>query len=291
MNTLIIFAYIWLPGPLIFYMWVSLPGLMSIWSPDWSPPDQQRWHEQRTVQKRPGADTPFFILKDVLETPHWTVYSIIVLAWTAILFRHRHDQQQLKFTLFNTIVAVMLVMRCLGCFSGTLHLDDLADHKIIAHLPTNASSAFKGFLLHQMFSFEAWGRTWLGNIDELPDQSLWAAEPRWPLERDRKELNIPWRDIFLRLAHYHVIDGVLHVGWLRFGWAFDEGRPYTQYMNNEEVVVAVFWVLMAGWTCLKCRMRMTARTDQDVEEGCVEEGCVEEMELDVSTMSAVSISQ
>lgn len=69
MNTPIILAYIWLPGAVVFMTWIGIPGSWSVWSPDWSPSDQQRWHDHRAKDEHPGALTPCVILKDVVETP------------------------------------------------------------------------------------------------------------------------------------------------------------------------------------------------------------------------------
>lgn len=196
----------------------------------------------------------------------------MLLIGIAYILHHRHDKAQLKSSLFNVILAVMLAMRSLGSFSGMLHAEDFQD-TIAMVIPSNACSGFKGMLLHIVFSLETWGRTWLGKFDESPEQSTWADEPRRPLEADRKELNIPWRDALLRVAYYHLLDGFLHVAWLRFGcgWGYDEGRPFTQYMNNEEVVVVVFWVLMMGWTYLRYRWRRETALEQDLEKGFVDE--------------------
>jgi hypothetical protein len=80
MNTLIILAYIWLPGALVFTTWISIPGYLSVWSPDWSPTDKQRWDDRRARDEHPGALAPRIILKDVVETTHWRIYAIILLA-------------------------------------------------------------------------------------------------------------------------------------------------------------------------------------------------------------------
>ena len=143
MNTLIILACIWLPGALVFWAWTTIPSYLTVWSPDWSPTDQQRWQDWRASEEHPGASTPCIILKDVVETPNWTLYFLILLVWTANILLHRNDKVQLKSSFFNTIVAVMLALRCLGCFSGTIHAEDYQE-SISMLIPINANCGFKG---------------------------------------------------------------------------------------------------------------------------------------------------
>lgn len=93
-----------------------------------------------------------------------------------------------------------------------------------------------------------------------------------PFESDRVALNIPWRDNFVRLAYYHVIDSILHVFCLRFFWSFDGRRPYTSYMNNEEIVTVLFVVLMVVWM----RIQFRTREIKDMREG---PGVIEKLEV------------
>jgi hypothetical protein len=46
-------------------------------------------------------------------------------------------------------------------------------------------------------------------------------------------------------------------------------------VNNEEVVVVVFWVLMMVWTYMKYRWRREASLEKDLEEGIGDEQEVE----------------
>jgi hypothetical protein len=42
---------------------------------------------------------------------------------------------------------------------------------------------------------------------------------------------------------------------LRFWWVFEEGRLYTNHVYNQEVIMVVFVVLMAGWRWITLRTR------------------------------------
>jgi hypothetical protein len=100
MDQYITIAFLWLPG---FLTWTcilfAIPGLMSQWSLDWTPKDQERWRKLRENPDHPAAAIPTFIMKDTLETPYLTAYAIALLCF-AILVRNRRSTSQLESILF-----------------------------------------------------------------------------------------------------------------------------------------------------------------------------------------------
>jgi hypothetical protein len=99
-----------------------------------------------------------------------------------------------------------------------------------------------------------WSRTFLGHYGVV-DQALWSQTRMKPLESERVAVNVSWRDSFVRLAYYHVVDSMLHIFCLRYFWSFDDGRPYTTCVNNEEIVPVLFVVLITVSTWARFLIR------------------------------------
>jgi hypothetical protein len=72
----------------------------------------------------------------------------------------------------------------------------------------------------------------------------------------------------LRMAYYHIIDNTLHLVWLRYFWPFGKGQPYTEYVNNSELLHLSLLFLVIAWTCIRAR-EMHLMKEKDLEKGPV----------------------
>ena len=232
------------------------------------PRDQEWWRELRVVRHSALTDIPTFVLKDVLERPHWHFTIAAILACLLIIVRSRHSSADVRNIMFWLIFNVLLAVRCLGTFSGTIHFGSLFD----MILPTNAASPFKGLFLQFVLGLPIWNGLFVSRYHEsvkdfINNSSNSSRITTARILRIRRpEFETPWRDTVVRLAYYHTLDSTLHVLILRYFWAFGEGQPYTKYINNEEVLAVVLTILMAGWTWIKVRAHEAER-HMAIEEG------------------------
>ncbi|CAI9634531.1 unnamed protein product [Alternaria burnsii] len=85
---------------------------------------------------------------------------------------------------------------------------------------------------------------------------------------DRKP--VFWRDTMIRLAFYHVLDNTVVVLQLRFFYSYDEGAPYTTYVNNSEIASSVLIIQVCIWKFFRMRERYVAwlQKEKAVIEEC-----------------------
>lgn len=70
-------------------------------------------------------------------------------------------------------------------------------------------------------------------------------------DEKKEKRQVGFRDAMIRLAYYHVVDNTLHVIWLRYFWPYGEGRPYTDYTNNSEILNILLVLEVMAWTGYK----------------------------------------
>jgi hypothetical protein len=122
------------------------------------------------------------------------------------------------------------------------------DGGIALKFPANATSHMKGAYLMWMIEWAIWNRTYLSTHVDAP--TSYTILPTTESEKDEKapeNRHIPWRDAVIRLAYYHILDNLIHVIYLRHYWPFDDGKPYTAYINNSEILTVVLAVQMVAW--------------------------------------------
>jgi hypothetical protein len=272
MDTLITTAFIWLPGAFVFLSSNSF-GSMHRWSLDWQPADQKWWDHLRNDLHHGQPAVPTFILKDEVEMPRLWCYSLMICVICAL---SPCSKRPSKSTLFWMLFTTMLVLRCLAVVAGTIHFDRGKWYQFWMLVPVGASSSTKGLLLHWVVNLSMWKRTFLGTYSDGPSSDD-AGKPFYYNSTIRVEPPVPWRDVIVRLAYYHVIDNAIHVLLLRHGYEFGDGLPYTDYVNNSEILTVVLAVQMGAWSVMKMRARdrMGMGGEIRLEEGVVFEKDVE----------------
>jgi hypothetical protein len=307
MNTLITLATIWLPGPLTFLLYDQLSIRMPDYTQDWTPTDQAWRHELHLSRHYPGAAMPTLIMKDEVETPRAWMYIVLLIFCLGAIARSQKNMGRLKEMVFWVIFAVLMVVRCLGSFSGTLHI---TTNHLGLLFPTNATSVFKGLFIQWVLSLQMWDRISFAGYEDIvalptTDSDWRDDELQDPITddvdyvHDRKpsgkkltllthfcislhspllsghpsashpsspELDVSWHTNLIRLSYYHVIDSTLHVLCVRYCWASGQGAPYTDYVNNEEILTVLLAVLMAIWRVVKMRLQSEKETGAEVDD-------------------------
>lgn len=106
-------------------------------------------------QEHPGPDPshPAFTLRNKLETPHIPYYILALFSGPSS--SSTSDATSLKTTLFWTLFTILLVLRCLSVFLGTLHFEDRPEVELFQ--PCFASSVSKGGWLMVVLDLLPWG--------------------------------------------------------------------------------------------------------------------------------------
>jgi hypothetical protein len=288
MDTFLTAAIIWLPPTFVFIASNSRAlGSRKQWSLDWQPADQKWWHHMRNDLHYSGAAEPAFILKDEIETPRPLAYLSLFLVCATVLLWQRKSLRGLKTAVFWTLFATLTAMRCLSVFSGTLHFNRGEYWSLFWMVfPLSASCPTKGLFLHWLVTLGAWKDLRLGWYAEVPPRPEASA----PADQDAPEVSkdadgetteppVTWRDAVMRLCWYHVIDNAVHVFWLRYGYEFGDGAPYTAYVNNSEILTMLLVLQLGAWTWVQVRMReeVALEAEEKMEEG----GCEKEKLVDL----------
>jgi hypothetical protein len=229
------------------------------------PQDQKHWQKLRLLDpNRP--ETPHFIWKDVLETPQALAYaSSLLFVWLAIA-PVLHDIARLKKRLFWIMFCALSVIRFLSSASGSIKY-----YTQLQTLPWDSGSPVKVWWLWRMLNLSHWDWRFLqviGTCDEMAAPEIATTD-----EKDEKIKTTPTRpscrDAIVRLAYYHIVDNAVHVVWLRFFWPHNDGKPFTEYISNSEILTVVLTVLMLGWTWVRVQMRawMEMESVIGMEEG------------------------
>ncbi|CAA9956874.1 hypothetical protein PTMSG1_00482 [Pyrenophora teres f. maculata] len=71
---------------------------------------------------------------------------------------------------------------------------------------------------------------------------------------------LPWRDIAIRLAYYHVIDNTIHVLWFRY---FNTDAPYKTHLNNLEILTMVLFTTLVIYIYARMRTHVYFSDDDD----------------------------
>lgn len=171
---------------------------------------------------------PRFILKDVLETPQPLYYALLALL---VVTRLRKDAARPTTLLFSLLLIVLSILRFLSSASETI----LYYPPELQLLPWDSASPLKILLLYWVGYTPLWDRCCLGRYRN----NIACSTPK-----------VSWRGAVIRLAYHHVIDKA-YVVWLRFLWTVDDGKPFTQYVNNSEILMGVLAGLMVAWSLLR----------------------------------------
>ncbi|KAH7074098.1 hypothetical protein FB567DRAFT_453342 [Paraphoma chrysanthemicola] len=211
--------------------------------------------------------TPDFIWKDVLETPQLLLYaSFLVFVWLCI-GSVLHDIARLKNRLFWIVFCTLSVIRFLSTASGSIHYYT----ELQLWLPWDSGSFFKAWWLWEMLILSHWDWKFLEIIGRFDEKT--AHEVAETTDKTTKTKITPtrptWRDAIVRLAYYHIFDNAAHVVWLRFFWPHNDGKPFTEYISNSEILTVILTGLMVAWTWVQVQMRDWKETEGVVE---MEEG-------------------
>ncbi|KAJ8107833.1 hypothetical protein OPT61_g8590 [Boeremia exigua] len=246
-------AYLVFPGTLIFiftiWKWPHKPSCCEKPYLD-LPPSNPLQRQEICTLNPPTPILPIFVLKAVLESPRVPIYALFLGLTLLSVYRVRRNTASLKALHFRLILGLLSVVRLLSSASGFSEIYD-TDWQM---LPWDSASPHKVVFLNWIINLRHWNPYYLGRYSNVAPADR-KSRPRWS-------------DVVIRLAYYHVVDNAAHVIWLRFFRPTHNGEPFTEYVNNSEILTVILLVLMVAWTGLRvCEQDCASEAEIAMEAG------------------------